>query len=44
MVCMSSTETTTILDEISDDYDSEVKCWRDKLKAVLKEVQRMLKL
>ena len=39
MVYISSTETTSILDEICDDYDVEVKCWRDKLMAALKEVQ-----
>ena len=39
MVCMSSSVTTSIIDEISDDFDTEVKCWRDKLKNRLEEVR-----
>ena len=38
MVCMSSTETTTILDEMSDGYDDEVKSWRDNLLTLLEDV------
>ena len=38
MVCMSSSVTTSIIDKISEDYDAEVKSWRNKLKVLLNEV------
>ena len=31
MICMSSSA-TSLIDKVSDDYNIEVFCWRDKLK------------
>lgn len=38
MICMSSSVTTTIVDKIAEDYDAEVKVYRDQLISKLQEV------
>ena len=39
MVCMTSSVTTTIVDKIAEDYDAEVKAYRDQLINKLREVR-----
>ena len=42
MICMSSSVTTSIIDKISEDFDAEVKYWRDNLKSHLQDVRMFL--
>jgi len=35
MMCMSASSTHSIIDQVAQDYDSDVQSWRDKLKELL---------